>query len=125
MTMQMNLHPDLMPATDLAAARAEAAQALRSAADLLAAPHQWTQGVSARNAKGTPVGPLDPKAVRWCLLGALDRELSDHRPAASIIAQRALASVIAPERASAYNDGARRASEVVAVARAAAQSLEG
>ena len=119
-----NLTPELMAPPDLALAEAEAAQALRAAADLLATPHSWTQGCAARDARGNPVGPAAPTAVRWCLLGALDKHLINERPAASILAQRALAQVIAPERASAFNDGARYASEVVAVARAAAERLE-
>jgi hypothetical protein len=33
---------------------------------------RWTKDAFARNAKGKARGPLEPDAVRWCLMGALD-----------------------------------------------------
>ena len=37
----------------------------------LSDPHRWTKGAAARDARGRDVHPLDPAAVRWCALGAL------------------------------------------------------
>ena len=33
----------------------------------------WTRGTWAKNRDGCPVRALDPSAVKWCVLGALDR----------------------------------------------------
>ena len=122
--MDYQLTPELLSPDALAAAKADAAKVLRDVADTLSAPHSWTQGCDARDARGNPVGPAAPTAVRWCLMGALNRHLMPHRLAAGILARSALAQATAPVQTASFNDGARRASEVVAVARAAAQSLE-
>lgn len=39
--------------------------------DLLKNEWQWTQLSMARNKNGTSVGPLDPEACQWCLIGAI------------------------------------------------------
>ena len=121
--MTIRLHPDLMPPTERSAARAEAAAALRSAADLLETPHAWTQGCMARDKRGNPIGQSDPDAVRWCLFGALDLH-TRQSTAVSILAERALASVVAPVSIASFNDGCRNAGEVASAARKAAAQLE-
>ena len=47
---------------------------LDRARDLLGSDgSQWTRGAMARDEDGRPVTARDPAAVRWCLLGSLDR----------------------------------------------------
>ena len=121
--MTPNLHPDLLTPRQLAAAKSDAAYALRSAADLLASPHRWTQGARARNARGHPVGPADRTAVRYCLLGALDLKTLTRDRAVSILAERALADVVAPLAISSFNDGCRTAVQVASAARIAAANI--
>jgi hypothetical protein len=41
--------------------------------ELLDSPEKWTQGAMARNADGDVVAVTSPKAVRWCLAGAIKR----------------------------------------------------
>lgn len=119
--MTIRLHPDLMPSAERSAARAEAAAALRSAADLLETPHAWTQGCMARDARGKPIAPLDDKAVRWCLAGAINRN-AESLGWAYTLAIRELTGIVGdPTR---FNDRAARPAQVVAAARLAARKLE-
>lgn len=46
---------------------------LTRARALIADPKNWTQGVSARNRKGDPVGPKDWTACQYCAAGAVVR----------------------------------------------------
>ena len=49
------------------------ADALRQAADLISDRRRWTRRVYARNERGVSTDPLAPTAVRWCMLGALEK----------------------------------------------------
>jgi hypothetical protein len=40
--------------------------------ELLADPGRWCQGASAIDAEGLAMIPMDPRAVRWCLIGAAE-----------------------------------------------------
>ena len=124
MTAKVNLAPELLSPYELAAAKAEAATALREVAHLLATPYQWTQGARARDARALPCGVGSPTAVRWCLLGALDLKTVNRDRAVSILAERALAAVVAPAQISSFNDGCRTAVQVASAARIAANTLE-
>jgi hypothetical protein len=46
---------------------------LRELRQLLEDPARWTQFTAARNANGARANPLSPVAVRWCLVGAIQR----------------------------------------------------
>lgn len=46
---------------------------LLAAADLIEPEGAWTQGVSARDRNGSPVGIKSDNAICWCLLGALHK----------------------------------------------------
>lgn len=35
--------------------------------------HSWTSHTLARDVKGTPIAPCDPKAESWCFIGAVRR----------------------------------------------------
>ena len=48
-------------------------QIVESARALIATPEAWTQGEFARDAHGEPVSWRSPKAVQFCLWGALNR----------------------------------------------------
>ena len=48
-------------------------QIVESARALIATPETWTQGEFARDARGEPVSWRSPKAVQFCLWGALNR----------------------------------------------------
>ena len=41
--------------------------------DLLTDPKRWTKGTLARDDRGVPTCVDDPKAVCWCLMGALHK----------------------------------------------------
>lgn len=45
---------------------------LIAARALIATPERWTQGDRARDAAGAPIDPCDPRAVCWCISGALE-----------------------------------------------------
>ena len=122
--MTVRLHPDLMRDPDRIAARSEAAAGLRRAAARLEQPHTWTQGALARDARAQPVGYADPNAVRWCLTGAIRKEMHDESIAAGVIANRAILAAIQSDDIAHYNDRATSVMQVVAVARIAARSLE-
>lgn len=53
------------------------AQVLTDVRNLLADQDKWNQGTFAVDVEGAPVGPTNPNACRWCLLGALARCSSD------------------------------------------------
>lgn len=44
---------------------------LQSARDLLSDPSHWIQGSMAQDVNGRPTIPMSPKAVCWCLVGAI------------------------------------------------------
>ena len=48
-------------------------QIVESARALIATPEAWTQGEFARDAYGEPVSWRSPRAVQFCLWGALNR----------------------------------------------------
>ena len=69
----------LTEAGDLLAPDAvDAIAALAETARTLAMPGAWTTGAGARDGDGNVVGPLDERAVCWCLTGALERTLDKH-----------------------------------------------
>lgn len=46
---------------------------LTAVRELLSERSKWTQGCLARNIADNSVDPLDPKAVCWCLVGAVHK----------------------------------------------------
>ncbi len=52
-------------------------EVLQAARDLIADPDHWCQGALAWDGK-RPVGPHDPEAVAWCVIGAIDAVASVH-----------------------------------------------
>jgi hypothetical protein len=46
---------------------------LRAVDVLLSDETKWTSGTVARNAQGSPCTATDLEAVRWCILGAIER----------------------------------------------------
>jgi hypothetical protein len=50
---------------------AEAREILVRAADLIRPRGRWTRHVLARDRRGQPVAPTDPRARRWCMAGAV------------------------------------------------------
>jgi hypothetical protein len=46
---------------------------MTKAYQLIDAPEKWTQGVVARQADGTPCRAHDPRAVAFCVSGAVQR----------------------------------------------------
>jgi hypothetical protein len=61
---------------------------------LIATPDTWTQSEFARDAQGQPVSWRSPKAVRFCLWGALNRaahEMTGDRHQAITLADHAAA----------------------------------
>lgn len=46
---------------------------LKATRELISDPAHWTTKVSARNAQGVHVLPLDPTATCFCVLGAIFR----------------------------------------------------
>lgn len=57
----------------LVVALVTAAEVLIAAYHLLGSKDSWTQGTDARAADGRPVVPCDRDAVRWNVLGAVER----------------------------------------------------
>jgi hypothetical protein len=63
--------------------RPDAVTVARDARALIADRDRWTTGSYARTAIGTKCAPDDPRATRWCAIGArvargaADREVSD------------------------------------------------
>jgi hypothetical protein len=39
--------------------------------ELLDSPEKWTKGVCARDSRGKEIDPESPKAICWCIKGAL------------------------------------------------------
>jgi hypothetical protein len=52
---------------------------LKALRELFSDPARWTQKVSARNARGEQVYPLDPSATCFCLLGGMVKVVSGDR----------------------------------------------
>lgn len=50
-----------------------AATALQSALQIISSPNAWAQKSVAVDARGNEVKPLDDKAKRFCMIGALQR----------------------------------------------------
>lgn len=50
-----------------------AATALQSALSVIDRPNNWARGSVALDARGNEVKPLDDKAKRFCMIGALQR----------------------------------------------------
>lgn len=50
-----------------------AATALQSALSLIGTPHSWAQKGVALDGRGNEVKPLDDRAKRFCMIGALQR----------------------------------------------------
>jgi len=46
-------------------------EALTAARERISTPERWTQGAEARDAEGNSVEPWGAKAVRWCMIGAI------------------------------------------------------
>jgi hypothetical protein len=46
-------------------------EALRAARDKISTPDKWTKGCYARRSDGVMVPDRDPKAVRFCMIGAV------------------------------------------------------
>ena len=67
----------------------------------IASPSAWCQGASAMDALGSWVSPNSPKATRWCLTGAMQREVKD--PVRRMTLTHAVQSVTASGLAD-YND---------------------
>jgi len=57
---------------------ADASKVLDRAATLL--EQGWTKAAYGRTAEGFAVSALDPRAVRWCLVGAVTRAMADLFP---------------------------------------------
>lgn len=47
-------------------------EVLKAARERIAVPERWTQGAYARSADRWGVPAVDPRAVCWCLAGAID-----------------------------------------------------
>ena len=58
---------------------AKTADVLRAARALIADPARWTRGQLACDAVGRSVKPNNPKAVRWCVMGAIRKADPDDR----------------------------------------------
>jgi hypothetical protein len=54
-----------------------AQELVQSAFELLAGGERWARGARARDAAGDPIDPIDPGAVTWSILGAIDRVVAD------------------------------------------------
>ena len=59
------------------ATKAQVANILGRARQILATPAHWTQDAMARDAAGNPVHPQSPAAVCWCIGGALSRAAAE------------------------------------------------
>jgi hypothetical protein len=90
----------------------------RLVAKLLADPLCWTQGVMARDRWGDEVPPCHSSAVRWCILGAVEKCYSDFADAEA--ARSALARRLSGQGMSVgfFNDSHTHA-EVLALVRSA------
>jgi hypothetical protein len=71
-------------------------QIIERARALIGAPETWTQSEFARDAQGDPVSWRSPKAVRFCIWGALNRaafEITDDKRQSVSMAERAAAAL--------------------------------
>ena len=50
----------------------EVLSVLKGARELLSDPERWTRGAFARDRKGGPVTPFNPRACQWCVTGAIN-----------------------------------------------------
>jgi hypothetical protein len=48
--------------------------ALMKAHELLNSPEAWCQGSPAEDSRGNKIQAFDPRAVKWCALGAVQKE---------------------------------------------------
>lgn len=96
------------------------ADVLNRAADLIEPEGAWTQGVTARNAKGEIVSWRVPEAICWCAVSSISKAAGDnHGIAAS--ARMAMRKVVPTGYISDWNDHPRRTqAEVVAALRSVA-----
>lgn len=53
------------------------AKVLRRAAEIVETPGQWCQGALARDALDLRVEANDPRAAKWCLVGAIKKAQCD------------------------------------------------
>ena len=81
-------------------------QIIERARALIATPQMWTQGEFARDAHGEPVNWRSPKAVQFCLWGALNRA------AYAMTGDRYRSVGLADHAAAALRDGATSLSGV-------------
>lgn len=81
-------------------------QIVERARALIATPQTWTQGEFARDAHGEPVSWRSPKAVQFCLWGALNRV------AYEMTGDRYQSVGLADHAAAALRDGVRSLSGV-------------
>ena len=58
--------------------RATARSILQCAAERIGPADRWVQGTMAVDPDGAHRTPTDPRACRWCALGALHRAVLDH-----------------------------------------------
>lgn len=59
----------------------EVLRALAELRELLSEAYRWLQDCWARDVEDAPVGPRDPKATSWCLIGGIERVcLGAHGP---------------------------------------------
>ena len=65
----------------MASAKARALAHLRRVRALLAVPERWTRFALARDRYRHEADPRSPRAVRWCLLGAVGRTAEPGDPA--------------------------------------------
>jgi hypothetical protein len=78
-------------------------------AELLAVPERWCQNHSAVNEKGEPVYPTSPKAVSWCLMGAMRKVHMERVHGKKYqAAYEALKNAIGNGAVTMYNDALRR-----------------
>lgn len=63
-------------------------QVTARALEIIAVGEHWLQGVLARAADRTSVGPTDAHAVRFCAVGALRRAAHEIAPAEKMLADR-------------------------------------
>lgn len=48
---------------------------LKEAYELIKDPARWAQTFDAKNAEGRAVDALDPEAIAWCAVGAMDKAM--------------------------------------------------
>lgn len=75
---------------------------LQAVLDRIVEPARHTTGVYARDTRGAPVQPCSPRAVCWCLLGALLKEAPDE----TLARQDVKAALFASSRALLGEDAA-------------------